>query len=495
MAKTVLRFPAMRIALSFLLAFASLAASAQTHFSDDVKRYVSVDSPTFAITHVRVIDGTGAAPLNDQTIVVSNGKIVAVGAAAAAKIPAGASVLDKSGYTVIPGLVGMHNHLYYTASLYRDERGASVAPGFFINEIPFTAPRLYLAAGVTTMRTGGSLEPFTDVNVKKDISLGTMPGPKMDLTAPYLEGEPGGATFPQMHELTGPDDARRWVDFWADQGFTSFKAYMHIKSADLKAAIDEAHKRGFKLTGHLCSVGYKQAAELGIDDLEHGFIVDSDFAKSKQPDQCPSGKEINDGLMAIDPSGPEAQALFKTLIDHHVAVTSTLPVFEAGYGLMPISDRILAAMSAESRTSYLSARARIPNSSILANEGRLRKAMQMEFAFAKAGGILLAGPDPTGNGGVLPGFGDQREVELLVQAGFTPIDAIKIATSNGAQYMGILDKTGTIAAGKAADLVLIHGDPSQKIEEIEKVETVFKGGIGFDSAKLIESVRGQVGIR
>jgi imidazolonepropionase-like amidohydrolase len=298
-----------------------------------------------------------------------------------------------------------------------------------------------------------------------------------------------------MHELTGPDDARRWVDFWADNGFTSFKAYMHIKSADLKAAIDEAHKRGFKLTGHLCSVGYRQAAELGIDNLEHGFLVNSDFAKSKQPDQCPSGKDINDGLMSTDPAGSEAQAMFKNLIDHHVAITSTLPVFEAGYGLAPTSDRVLTAMSAESRSSYLAARARVPLTSISANQARLRKAMQMEFAFAKAGGVLLAGPDPTGNGGVLPGFGDQREVELLVQAGFTPIDAIKIATSNGAQYMGILDKTGTIAVGKAADLVLIHGDPTANIEDIEKVETVFKDGVGFDSAKLIDSVRGQVGIR
>lgn len=483
----------MRIALALLLSFASFTASAQTHFSDDIKRFVSVETPSFAITHVRVIDGTGAPELADQTIVVSNGKIVAVGPAASTKVPAGTTVFDKPSYTVIPGLVGLHNHLYYTASLAPDSHGALPEPGFFINEIPLTAPRLYLAAGVTTMRTGGSIEPFTDVNVKKDIEAGTMAGPKMDLSAPYLEGAPGGATFPQMHELTGPDDARQWVDFWADRGFTSFKAYMHIKAADLKAAIDEVHKRGFKITGHLCSVTYKQAAELGIDDLEHGFVVDSDLVKNKQPDVCPSGKEMSDGLMAIDPNGPEAQAIFKTLIDHHVAVTSTLPVFEASFS--PITERMLNAMSAESKQSFLAIRARTSTAATTASQARFRKAMQLEFAFAKAGGILLAGPDPTGNGGTLPGFGDQRELELLVEEGFTPIDAIKIATFNGAQYMGILDKTGTIAAGKAADLVLIKGDPGQKIDDVENVETVFKDGVGFDSAKLIESVRGQVGIR
>jgi imidazolonepropionase-like amidohydrolase len=116
-------------------------------------------------------------------------------------------------------------------------------------------------------------------------------------------------------------------------------------------------------------------------------------------------------------------------------------------------------------------------------------------AFAKAGGLLLAGPDPTGNGGVLPGFGDQREIELLVEAGFTPVQAIQIGTENGATYLGQRDRIGTLAPGKQADLVLIKGDPSTNIADIENVETVFKAGVGYDSKKLIDSVRGQVGIR
>ena len=123
------------------------------------------------------------------------------------------------------------------------------------------------------------------------------------------------------------------------------------------------------------------------------------------------------------------------------------------------------------------------------------KEMGFEVAFVRAGGLLLAGPDPTGNGGVLPGFGDQREIELLVEAGFTPVEAIQIATENGAIYLGQQDRIGTIAAGKQADIVLIKGDPAKNIEDIEKVETVFKAGVGYDSGKLIESVRGQVGIR
>jgi hypothetical protein len=125
----------------------------------------------------------------------------------------------------------------------------------------------------------------------------------------------------------------------------------------------------------------------------------------------------------------------------------------------------------------------------------LRKEMDFEVAFVKAGGLLLSGPDPTGNGGVLPGFGDQREIELLVEAGFTPVEAIHIATQNGSFYLGQQDRIGTLVPGKQADMVLIKGDPSKRIDEIENVETVFKTGIGYDSNKLIDSVRGQVGIR
>jgi hypothetical protein len=157
---------------------------------------------------------------------------------------------------------------------------------------------------------------------------------------------------------------------------------------------------------------------------------------------------------------------------------------------------VLDAMTPESRISYLAARARMQ-----ATPGKppremlFKKEMQFEYEFAKAGGLLLAGPDPTGIGGTLPGFGDQREVELLVEAGFTPLEAIHIATENGAQYLGRADRIGTIALGKNADLVVIKGDPSRNIADIENVEIVFKDGIGYDSAKLIDSVQGQVGMR
>ena len=459
----------------------------------DVAPFISVHAPVILLNHVTVIDGTGAAPKENQAIVIADGKIQSISSAESAPPPAGAQVLDRTGYSVIPGLVGMHDHLYYTDSysVQLGDHGELSEPGLFVAEIPYTAPRLYLAAGVTTMRTTGSLEPYTDLKVKKRIDDGLMPGPAIDASAPYLEGP--HTIFAQMYELTGPDDARRFVDYWAAEGMTSFKAYMHITRDDLRAAIDAAHAHQMKLTGHLCSVTWPEAIALGIDDLEHGPVfADTEFVADKKPDQCPPHGSSSWTNVAIDSS--QVKALIDNLVSHHVAVTSTLPVFEASVPLRPpLQPRFLHALSAESAQSYLTARARIPATSPMA--ALMRKEMDFEVAFVRAGGLLLAGPDPTGNGGVLPGFGDQREVELLVEAGFTPVEAIHIATENGAVYLGREDRIGTLAPGKQADLVLIKGDPSKNIADIEKVETVFKAGVGYDSEKLIDSVRGQVGIR
>ena len=217
----------------------------------------------------------GAPPQDDQTIVISDGKIKSVGPSATASVPAGAKTMDMAGYTVLPGLVGMHDHLFFP-------QGGS--PPIY-SDMGISFPRLYLALGVTTIRTTGSVAPFTDLEIKRLIDSGRMFGPKIFVTAPYLEGK--GAYTPVMHELTGPDDARRMVNFWADEGATSFKAYMNISRDELRAAVEEAHKRGLKVTGHLCSIGFREAAEIGIDNLEHGLFPDSEFVPDKKPDQCP----------------------------------------------------------------------------------------------------------------------------------------------------------------------------------------------------------------
>jgi imidazolonepropionase-like amidohydrolase len=465
-------------------------AVSQQVLSPLVHGFVKVDAPVIALTHVRVIDGTGAAAREDQTVVISKGKIESVSDGAAANIPHNAQVLDLHGYSVIPGLVGMHDHMFYP-----------MGNGIF-GEMGFSFPRLYLAGGVTTIRTTGAIETYADLELKKQIDEGKTPGPKIHVTGPYLEGN--GTFAVQMHQLTGPDDATKTVNFWMDQGVDNFKAYMFITPAELSAAVAAAHKRGAKVTGHLCSIGFREAAAIGIDDLEHGLLVDTEFYPWKKPGECPEKLDY-EFISKLDvQNGPLHDAIMD-LVQRHVAVTSTLPVFEMFVpGRPSIQQRILDALSPDARSAVLNNKVRAEDANAIKQRyhadsspwpAAFKKEMGFEHAFSQAGGLLLAGLDPTGMGGVIAGFGDQREVELLVEAGFTPLEAIHIATANGAQFLGELDRIGTIAPGKQADLIVIKGDPSKRIEDIENVETVFKDGIGYDSQKLIESVRGVVGSR
>jgi imidazolonepropionase-like amidohydrolase len=485
--------------LSFVLFCVSLAQAPQ----NDLKQFIRVDSNVVALTHVRLVDGTGAPPMEDQTILLVDGKITEIHASKDVQVKEGIKALDLNGYTVLPGLVGMHDHMFFPM-------GGS--PPMY-SDMGFSFPRLYLALGVTTIRTTGSVQPYADLEIKKLIDSGRMIGPKIHVTAPYFEGE--GSFTPVMHTLTGADDARRMVNFWADQGADSFKVYMNITREELRAVVEEAHKRGLKVTGHLCSIGYKEAAEVGIDNLEHGIFPDSEFVPNKQPDKCP-GAAVNATLRTLDINSDPVKETIRTLVAKKVAVTSTLPVFEAGAPLASpagsgggganavsptaigastavLNPRMLNVMNNDARVRYLTARSRIAADSpapIL-----IRKSMDFERAFVAAGGLLIAGLDPTGNGGVVAGFGDLREVELLVEAGFTPLEAIKIATFNGAKFLGEDSRIGSIAVGKQADLMIVKGNPAAKISDIENVEIVFKDGVGYDSEKLIQSVQGLVGIR
>ncbi len=479
----------MKLIVTFaVLSIVALSAIAQTP-SGQLQQFIRVKPGTVVLKNVRIIDGTGEPSVEGRTITIVGDVIQSITAAGdAATIPADATVLDLAGYTVLPGLVGMHNHMFFP-------QGGS--PPIYSN-MSISFPRLYLALGVTTIRTTGSVSPYADLEVKRLIDAGRMLGPKVHVTAPYLEGK--GSFTPVMRELTGVDDARSMVRFWAEQGATSFKAYMNITRDELRAVVEEADKLGLKVTGHLCSVGYKEAAEIGIDNLEHGLLANSEYSSTKKPDQCPD--DATASLLKLDINGPEVKETIRVLVEKKVAITSTLPVFEAmapvtqsgiGAASALLNPRMLNTMSSEARLRYLSSRSRTPANSPMA--ALIRKSMDFERAFVKAGGLLITGLDPTGNGGVVAGFGDLRGVELLVEAGFTPVEAIMIASYNGAVFLGEEARIGSIAAGKAADLVIVKGDPATKISDINNVEIVFKNGIGYDTEKLIQSVQGLVGTR
>ena len=472
----------MRTMLAVLLALtlpAAASAQAAGGLSEEVRAFVSVAEPVVALTRVRVVDGLGAAPAEDQTVLLRDGRIEAVGPTGRVQIPQGARVLDLAGHTVIPGLVGMHNHTFYTTS------GRQA-------QLTFSAPRLYLASGVTTVRTTGSYHPDSEINLKRAIQAGRAVGPRMYITGPYLTGGGGGG---YMTQVASPEDARRIVAYWSDEGVDWFKAYTGISRAELKAAIEEAHRRGKKFTGHLCSVSFREAVALGIDNLEHGFFTNSDWNKDKQPDACPSG--LSASLAQVEIDSEPVRTTIREMVQNNVPMTSTLAVYELSVpNRPPLEDRVLDVLAPEVRREYLTTREQIAaNAATSMMPAVFRKAQQFERAFVEAGGLLAAGVDPTGIGGALPGFGDQRNYELLIEAGFTPVETIQIMTSNGARILGIDDRLGSVTAGKIADLVVIRGDPIANPAEIRNVVTVFRDGVGYDSARLIDSVRGVVGIR
>ena len=481
----------MRIILlgTALLLGSSIRSAAQpaSSLSPTVRELVAVDAAAVALTHVRVIDGTGGPVAEDQTVMIANGTIRAVGRAGTVTIPAAARVLDLAGHTVIPGLVGLHNHTLYTT---RNR----------IAQISFSAPRLYLASGVTTIRTTGALEPYTEMNLKAEIERGLTPGPGMHLTGPHITGgQPfdygNGMKVAWMRHVSKPEDARRTVAYWAEEGATWIKVYTGISREALAAVVDEAHKRGMKVTGHLCSITYREAVELKMDNVEHGLLTNTEFHPRKEPNLCPGDSRA--GQLDLDLSSAQVQATFREMVAGNVAMTSTLVVMEPMVpNRPPLDPRVLEAMAPAVREEVMAARSAISSAGDSAGAAKLfKKAMAYEVAFVKAGGLLAAGSDPTGYGAVLPGLGDQRNYELFIEAGFTPSQAVQILTANGAKVLGKLDRLGTVTAGKLADLVVIRGDLAANPAAIRDVTIVFKDGVGYDAGKLIASVRGLVGVR
>ena len=474
-----MRLRSVLLTLAIPASTGTLVAQRPDSLSEEVRRYVAVDTGVVALTNVLLIDGTGGTPRPGQTVVIRAGKIAEVGPASSVRPPAGAQVMDLAGHTLIPGIVGMHDHLFYTAA-----GGRAV-------QMSYTGPRLYLGSGVTTIRTTGGRSPYAEINLRQNINRGAVPGPRIHLTAPYLTGAEGGGS---MAVVNSPEAARRFVAYWASEGATWIKAYTDIRRAELGAAIKEAHQHGVKVTGHLCSVSFREAVALGIDNLEHGMLTASDFDSGKQPDVCPV-EQVGE-LGQADPSGQTAKDVIQTLVKHKVPMTSTLAVYEPFVANRPTKDaRTLEAMTPPLRDAYLQIRHEIDSSGSgpVAEDG-FKHAMAFERAFVAAGGVLGAGVDPTGMGGALAGYGDQRNYELFIEAGFTPQQAVQIMTANGAKVLGVEKQLGSVERGKLADLVVLKGDLTADPSVIRNPTMVFKDGIGYDPAKLIASVQGRVGI-
>jgi len=469
-----------RLLASMVLVLCGTELSAQRPtLGPAVRPFVRTDSSLIALTHARVIDGTGAPARANQTLILRDGMIAAMGDDGRVAVPVGALVMDLTGKSVMPGIVMVHEHLFYPTG-----------PGVYGN-LTESFSKLYLAGGVTSMRTGGNMNGYGELAMKRAIESGAKVGPWIDATAPYLEGP--GLNLGQVRELKDAADARRMVNFWADEGATSFKAYMHITRDELAAASQEAHKRGLKITGHLCSVTYREAAAAGIDNLEHGFFASTDFVADKKPDVCPGQNVGQASIAALDLDGAPFKSLVAELVSRKVALTSTLTVFETFTPGRPMPPGV-EVMTPQLKEQFEMRYANTQRSTTSLYLKLFPKAMSMELAFFRAGGLLVAGTDPTGGGGVIPGFSNQRAIELLVDAGLTPLEAIRVATLNGATYLGRAERVGSLAAGKQADRIGLKWNPRGSASVVRKVELVFRQGVAYDAAKLVESVKGRVGL-
>ena len=460
------------------LLYASVLSAQPRPLSPNVARYVSVNAPVVALTHARVVDGTGAAAREDQTIVLRGDRIDAVGSASTVKVPAGAQVVDLTGSTVIPGLVGLHEHTWFG--------GMAVSTPMSV-----TAPLLYLGMGVTTAMTAGTMFAYQELNLQRAVDAGVVPGPRFLIAGPYLSaGPPNAASGDRL--LTSPEDTRRVVAYWAGEGATWFKFLGGETRAELAAGIKEAHARGLKVTGHLCSVTFTEASALGIDLLQHGFITNSDYVPGKKPDVCPP--ENMHVQADVDVNSPEVQASIRAIVSHGTAVASTLGVYET---FIPerahLDSAAMEMLSPAAQAEVRSNNADLEKSGFTVPVRLLKKMMEWERAFVRAGGLLGAGCDPWGTG-YLPGFGDLRNYEMLVEAGFSAEETVRIMTSNGARILGKDKDIGSIVPGRTADLVVIRGNPVRTPHDIYNVVTVFKGGVGYDSMKLRDGAKGKVGI-
>ncbi|MBN7819704.1 amidohydrolase family protein [Bowmanella yangjiangensis] len=421
-----------------------------------------------ALIGVDVLSSKGV--LRAQTILLEDGRISKIGPGPDVSVPEHVKTLNLPNHTVIPGLVGMHDHTHMPGQTFM---GAS-------------ASRLWLASGVTTVQTAGSADFSSELALTEAIRAGDVAGPRIFPTAPYLTGPDGNGP---MAKPKTPDEARQLVRDWSASGATWFKLYRHIQPHIAEAVIDEAHKLGRKVTGHLCSLTFSEAARLGIDSIEHGLISASDFIAEKTTGQCISNRSTLAGLEMDD---PRIKLLIDLLVAKQVTLTSTLAIIESHFAHRPQADeRSLVLLSETWREQYETRQHRLRQTGGQLPPSVLGKLMAFEVQFSKAGGRLVMGPDPGRH--VLPGYGNQRGFELLVEAGFSVHEALEIATANGAEALGIGEKVGRISEGYLADLVILEGDLSADPGVIRNVKLVIKGGELYSPAKLLAGLEGKFG--
>lgn len=441
----------------------------RVELNDNVLEYVKYHSKIIALTNVNFFDGNGNKAKENQTVIIVDGYFHSIGKSSEINIPKDAKSINLKGKTIIPGIVGVHNHLH-------------------IPHFPFTgikASKLYLASGVTTIQTCGSASPEKEIILSEKIKKGQVIGPDILTSGPYFTGKGGNQN---MIIPRNSEHIRDTIQYWTKKGVKWFKVYRNTKPNDLKTIIKEAHNQNAKVTGHLCSITFEQATKLGIDGIEHGFNSMSDFREDKTYGECNGSWEY---LKTLDIESKKVKQLQQLMIDNNVFMTSTLAIYESSMPDRAFADeRSLKIMSPFLISQYQERRKNFDNleKGYNTKEKTLKKRMYFEYQFYKMGGNLAAGVDAGRH--VLPGFGDQRNFELLKESGFTTEEVIKIMTSNGAKVLSD-SEIGSIEIGKKANFAVIKGEIK---DNIRNIEIVFKDGYGYDPNLILKELNGKFGI-
>ena len=449
------------------------------------KSFVSYPEGHYALLNVRLFDATGTPAREGQTIIVDGKRIVAVGPSSEVPVPPDATRIDVAGKTVLPGLVDMHAHLHYAVD--------TPEPSAKLRHQGPLVPRLLLASGVTTARTGGTIDPLQDLAIGRAIREGTIVGPDLDITAVFIDQAP--TRLFGSREVATADRARMEVAYWAGAGATSVKLFTNVGTEIAKATIDEAHRRGMNVAGHLCALTFKEAAALGIDSLEHGFQVATDFMADKKADECPKAFNI-----VPEQDAPGVADHVRALARSGVALTLSPGAFEVFYpAAQPLDPLTRELLSPRALASYAAYRAGVAERAARDERWRVsytakgKRSWALDRLFAQSGGLVLMGTDTTPVGGCVAGPCTHRTLELLVDMGFTPSEVLTIATRNGARFLRKEKDIGGLAPGMLADLVIVHGRPDTDIADMRRTEIVFKHGVGYSAANLLASVNGLIG--
>ncbi len=429
-------------------------------YAQSNKDFVTYRQKEILLQNSRIIDVEKGIVLEGYSILIKNGKIARIEKTGKLHVHDSITAIDMTGKTLLPGLVMLHEHMnYFSGQAVWDHH-------------PVSFPKLFLAAGVTTLRTAGAENPMYDLNLKRRIDVGNAVGPRMFVTGPMFNDTSAG--FLGDFIISNYQEARKATAFWADMGCTSFKVYSDISREALRGVIEEAHARGLMVTGHLGKMSCTEAVSLGIDNIEHGFV------------SCSSELQFAfDSFWTIHQDDKKVQDLIDLLVQKKVVLTVT-----------PFSD---SDFGDTTKLEYLSLDEKERIKGFIKNkppfvpkEANDRQLRPLEKMYVKKGGQLVLGADAA-DFGIIPGFQNHNVLISMVKGGWSPLQVLKMATIDGARFLRMDKELGSIEVGKIADLIVVSGKPDKVIEDIKNVETVFHNGIGYNSKVLRDRVKGLVG--